>query len=371
MAGKTNEGVFDVICRNSRTPDERRGDLTAQIACIGVGSARLVEIVDDYGLGVVQDHMAELLRYAETLTRAAIESIPDGEYHFEDVLDGDGLSDKPICIAVTITVTGRDLVADFTGTAPEVRGPVNAVKSVTASALLYVLLSISGEDVPANEGCLAAARLIAPAGSVVAASPPRAVSAGNVETSQRIVDVLYGALAQAIPERIPAASQGTMNNVAFGGYDATQKRQFAYYETIAGGMGARHGLGGISAIHTHMTNTLNTPTEVLEFEMPLRVREYAIRRRSGGDGCARGGDGIRRSIEFLAPVSLSVISDRRKTRPYGLVGGQPGACGTNTIRRSNGSEETIPSKAEVELAAGDILTIETPGGGGHGTPKGT
>ncbi|MCH8195634.1 MAG: hydantoinase B/oxoprolinase family protein, partial [Chloroflexi bacterium] len=259
------------------------------------------------------------------------------------------------------------LTADFSGSAPQTAGPVNAVLAVTQSAVLYVVRCVAGESAPANQGCLAPVRIIAPEGTVVNAKRPAAVSAGNVETSQRIVDVLFGALAQALPERIPAASQGTMNNLAFGGYDPVRRRPFAYYETIGGGMGARPSLPGDSAIHTHMTNTLNTPVEALEFDLPVRVREYSIRRGSGGRGRHAGGDGLRRSLEFLAEADCTIVSDRRTSRPYGLAGGEAGAAGRNLVRRkgSDADEET-PAKTRIALSPGDVLTIETPGGGGWG-----
>ncbi len=367
--GETDERVMELICRNVRTPVERRGDLAAQLSASSVGARRLTDIVAKYGHGEVRDHMQGLLDYSEALTRAAIRRIPPGKYSFEDSLDGDGLSDERVTIRVEVTVDGDTLLVDFSGSAPEQRGPVNAVQAVTDSAVLYVVRCIAGEAVPANHGCMAPVRVVAPEGTVVNARPPRAVSAGNGETSQRMVDVLLGALAKALPDVIPAASQGTMNNLAFGGYDPARQRSFAYYETIAGGMGARPSAPGLSAVQTHMTNTMNTPIEALEFEMPLRVREYSVRRGSGGAGRQRGGDGVCRSIEFLVATDLTVISDRRTTRPYGLSGGEAGQPGRNTVTRAeSGEEERLPSKVRVDLHPGDVLTIETPGGGGWGAP---
>ncbi|MEE9285011.1 MAG: hydantoinase B/oxoprolinase family protein [Dehalococcoidia bacterium] len=365
--GVIDQQLMALICRNVRTPEERRGDLTAQVACAQLGARRLVETVEKYGIGVVTDHMRGLLDYSEAMTREAIRRIPSGRYAFEDVLDGDGLTDEPVVIRVEVTIEGDTLTADFSGSAPQTSGPLNAVLAVTQSAVLYVVRCIAGESAPANHGCLAPVRIVAPAGSVVNASPPSAVSAGNVETSQRIVDVLLGALAQALAERIPAASQGTMNNLAFGGYDPVRRRPFAYYETIGGGMGARPGKDGEPAIHTHMTNTRNTPVEALEFEMPLRVREYRIRRGSGGSGRHVGGDGLRRSLEFLAEADCTIIADRRTSRPYGLAGGEAGTPGRNLVHR-RGSAETdeLPAKVRLVLRPGDVLTIETPGGGGWG-----
>jgi N-methylhydantoinase B len=368
-AGRTDERVMALICRNVRTPVERRGDLAAQLSSASVGARRLVGIVEKYGPEEVRDHIQGLLDYSETLTRDALRRIPAGSYTFEDSLDGDGLSEAPVTIRVEVTIDDGTMVADFTGSAPEQQGPINAVQAVTDSAVLYVVRCIAGEAVPANHGCMVPVRVVAPEGSVVNARPPRAVSAGNVETSQRMVDVLLGALAKALPDVIPAASQGTMNNLAFGGYEPVRRRNFAYYETIAGGMGARPAAPGLSAVQSHMTNTMNTPIEALEFEMPLRVREYSIRRGSGGKGRQRGGDGVRRSIEFLVETDLTVISDRRTTRPYGLSGGSAGQPGGNSVVRARSGEvEPIPSKARVEIQPGDVLIIETPGGGGWGAP---
>ncbi len=365
--GRIDEKLVTLLCRNVRTPEERRGDLEAQIACAGVGSRRLVEVAEKYGLDEIGHEMQRLIDYSEAMTRDALRKIPDGAYSFEDVLDDDGLSNEPVRIQVRISIDGDTLTADFAGSAPASDGPVNAVLAVTESAVLYVVRCIAGEAVPANHGCMIPLTVLAPRGSIVNALPPHAVSAGNVETGQRIVDVFLGAMAQALPDRIPAASQGTMNNLAFGGRDPMRERPFAYYETIAGGMGARPGMPGISGIQTHMTNTLNTPVEALEFELPIRVREYAIRRGSGGHGRYAGGDGLRRSIEFLAETDFTVISDRRRRGPYGLAGGEAGSPGRNLLTRSGASRpRLLPSKARVALAPGDVVTVETPGGGGWG-----
>ena len=365
-AGRTDEKVLTLVCRNVRTPDERLGDLRAQIASARTGMSRLLEIVEKYGLDEVLEQMGRLLHYSETLTRGAIRRIPDGAYSFEDHLDDDGLSGAPVKIKVRVIVDGDTLTADFTGTDTESAGPVNAVLAVTESALLYVVRCVAGEAVPSNAGCMAPLRVVAPRGTVVNALPPKAVSAGNVETSQRVVDVLLGALAQALPKTIPAASQGTMNNLAFGGKDPYRGRPFAYYETIAGGMGGRPGAPGVSGIHTHMTNTLNTPVEALEFELPLRVTEYSIRRGSGGKGRYSGGDGVRRSMEFLAETDFTVVSDRRSTGPYGLQGGAPGTAGRNLVTRAGKAPAEVASKVRLTLRPGDTFTVETPGGGGWG-----
>ena len=364
---RIDEKLITLFCRNVRTPEERRADLEAQIACARVGGKRLLEIVGKYGLDEVRRQTERLIAYSEALTRETIRRMPDGRYVFEDFLDDDGLSPDQVRIRVEVVVEGEALTADFTGSSVASPGSVNAVLAVTESAVLYVVRCIAGEAIPANHGCMVPLRVVTPPDSVVNAAPPHAVSAGNVETSQRIVDVLLGALAQALPGVVPAASQGTMNNLAFGGYDPARGRHFAYYETIAGGMGARPGMAGISGIHTHMTNTMNTPIEALEFEMPLRVREYAIRRGSGGRGRYPGGDGLRRSLEFLAETDFTVISDRRKRGPYGLDGGGAGAPGRNLLTRAGARKPAeLPSKARITLYADDVVTVETPGGGGWG-----
>jgi N-methylhydantoinase B len=315
------------------------------------------------------------------MTRRLLASLPDGTYRFEDALDNDGVSDAPVPIRVTVTIAGEEATVDFTGSAPQQQGSINAVEAITLSAVYYVFRCLLGLDVPNNAGCLAPVKVIAPAGTVVNALPPAPVAGGNVETSQRIVDVLLGALAQACPEKVPAASQGTMNNVTIGAPllrvppfsrgkwgDNRGAGAFAYYETIGGGTGARPNADGVSAIHSHMTNTLNTPVEALEYAYPLRVRRYAIREGSGGEGHFRGGDGIIREIEALTDCQVTLLTERRVGAPYGLAGGGSGERGKNVLVR-DGIELPLPAKGTVELKAGDVLSIRTPGGGGYGVPK--
>jgi N-methylhydantoinase B len=309
--------------------------------------------------------MDALQAYTERLTRALLRELPAGEYCFSDRLDDDGLGSGPVVIQVCLRLAGETAVVDFSGSAPQQRGSVNAVYAITLSAVYYVFRCLLGLDVPNNAGCLAPIRVIAPAGSVVNAQPPAPVAGGNVETSQRIVDVLLGAFAQACPERIPAASQGTMNNLTIGGYDPLRSQPFTYYETIAGGMGAQPGLDGASGLHSHMTNTLNTPVEALEYAYPLRVVRYSLRGGSGGRGRFRGGDGLCREIQVLVPVQVTLLSDRRRHPPYGLAGGEPGACGQNLLLRQ-GEEIQLPGKGTFELLPGDVLSLQTPGGGGWG-----
>lgn len=366
--GEINPSILDLILANVRTPQERQGDLHAQIAANLRGATRLRELVTRYGTGEVNYYMGGLLAYTERMVRRLIEAIPDGTYRYMDTLDDDGLGHAHIPIAVSITIDGDTATVDFSASAPQQPGSVNAVYAITLSAVYYVFRCLVGLDVPNNTGCLAPIRVIAPEGSVLNATKPAPVAGGNVETSQRIVDVLLGALAQAVPALVPAASQGTMNNVTIGGWDESRQTAFAYYETIGGGMGARPDRDGASAIHTHMTNTLNTPVEALEYAYPLRVQRYEIRAGTGGAGHYRGGDGLRRDIETLTNARLSLLTERRSSRPYGLAGGEPGAAGQNILIRA-GQEHPLPAKGTVDLQPGDVLSIRTPGGGGFGAEE--
>lgn len=366
--GKINPGILELLLANVRTPEERQGDLWAQVAANRRGVSRLMEICSKYGFRVVEETMNDLLAYTELLTRRLLRRLPDGRYSYTDFLDDDGVSETPILITTSITIKGDHAEVDFSGTSNQVKGSLNAVYAITLSAVYYVIRCLIGLDVPNNAGCLVPIKIIAPEGSVVNALSPAPVAGGNVETSQRIVDVLLGAMSKACPDLVPAASQGTMNNVTIGGFDPENNANFAYYETIGGGMGARPGFHGVSAVHTHMTNTLNTPVEALEFAYPLRVIRYDIRHGSGGNGKYHGGDGIRRDIELLTDAQVSLITDRRKFPPYGLFGGQPGLPGENVVIKGN-QTKNIPSKGTFSLSKGDVLSIRTPGGGGYGTPE--
>ena len=362
--GVVNQAAWDLLLANVRTPEERAGDLWAQIAANQRGAQRLQELVAEHGNPTVSHYMAAMLDYTERMTRHLLENIPDGSYSFEDYLDNDGIGNAPVPICVTVKIKGDQAQVDFTGSASQQRGSVNAVYAITLSAVYYVFRCLIELDVPNNAGCLAPIEVIAPLGSVVNAQHPAPVAGGNVETSQRIVDVLLGALAQALPEKVPAASQGTMNNVTIGGRGP--KGSFAYYETIGGGMGALPGQNGISAIHSHMTNTLNTPAEALEYAYPLRVLRYEVRRGTGGAGQFHGGDGIRRDVQVLSEAQVTLLTERRGRGPYGLNGGQPGIPGMNLVIRE-GQEILLPGKGSVDLYPGDILSIQTPGGGGYGS----
>jgi N-methylhydantoinase B len=377
--------VLALLLNNVRTPQEREGDLGAQIAACHTGATRLKQVTQRYGMARVRRAMADLQDYSEELMREFLSQIAPGVYAAEDFLDDDGVSDKPVRIAVKITAhagsrpgksRGKQasqektlVTVDFTGSSPQVRGSINAVEAITYSACFYVFRCLLKEDVPATAGLMRPIKVVAPAGTVVNSVAPAAVAGGNVETSQRIVDVLLRALAQAIPELVPAASAGTMNNLTIGGADdrdSSSSAPFAYYETIAGGMGARPDRAGISGVHTHMTNSLNTPAESLEHSYPLRVTEYSLRRNSGGKGQHRGGDGLVREVEVLADAQVTLLADRRKRGPYGLAGGEDGASGRTEIVRANGSRELLPGKCSVRLNKGDRIRVESPGGGGWG-----
>jgi N-methylhydantoinase B/oxoprolinase/acetone carboxylase alpha subunit len=357
--------VLALLLANVRTPEEREGDLTAQIAANRVAESRLQHTVSRYGRGRTLAAGAALQDYTERVMRAAIAAIPDGEYTFGDALDDDGVGSGPIVIRASVRIAGERATIDFSGSSPQVSGSVNANYAITLSACVYVFRCLIEDDVLYNAGIARPLTVIAPEGTIVNARRPAAVAGGNVETSQRITDVVLGALSGALPSRIPAASQGTMNNVTFGGVDPSTGQRFAYYETIGGGMGGRAGLPGLSGVHTHMSNTRNTPIEAIERYLPIRVREYRLRRGSGGIGAAAGGDGLVREYEALTEMSATVLSDRRVHPPYGAQGGEPGACGRNVLIR-DGAERELPGKIEIRLRPGDRLRIETPGGGGYG-----
>lgn len=365
--GRWNEERLAWIRAQVRTPDEREGDLRAQVASLHRGRTRLVGALARHGVERCVGAMRDLVAYAEAVSRAAIRGIPDGAYVFEDVLDDDGVGPGPIPIRARVTVRGDEVEVDFAGTAGACAGNVNCPMPVTVSAVYYAIRCLFGRAAIVNHGSFAPVRIVAEEGSLVRAVYPSAVAAGNVETSMRIVDVVLGALHPALPDRIPAASCGSMNNVAIGGFDALRGRNFAYYETIGGGMGARPHADGWSAVHTHMTNTLNTPVESLEQHYPLRVVRYGIRRGSGGAGRFRGGDGIVRELEALCPCECTVITDRRLHAPYGLAGGEAGGVGRNVLVTADGERELRP-KARIHLGTGDRLRILTPGGGGWGRP---
>lgn len=365
-AGRPNAVALELLLRNIRTPEERRGDLAAQIAANRIAIRRMQELVERWTLPSIEEHIDALIAYAERITRATIEAIPDGSYTFTDYLDNDGFSQAPIPITATVTVQGSTLTVDFTGSAPQTRGNVNTVAAVAQSATYYVVRCLMPEDAPMNQGTFMPIRVIAPEGTVVNALPPAAVAQGNVETSQRITDVVLGALASALPEVIPAAGQGTMNNIAAGGIDPRTQQLFAYYETMGGGMGANPEHDGLSGIHVHMSNTLNTPVEAFEYAYPMRVTAYRLRDHSGGNGLHRGGDGLVREITFEVPTEVTLLTERRSIPPYGLQGGEPGRCGENRLQHE-GQETILPGKVHFQALPADRLTLLSPGGGGWGS----
>jgi N-methylhydantoinase B len=368
--GVRSADVWRIVLANVRTPAERAGDLDAQLAALAVGGARLSELVARRGEAEIAAAMAALIEYAERLVRAGITRIPDGEYEAEDALDDDGFGNGPLPIRARLEIRGDSLHIDFAGTSPQTEGGVNAVAAITASAARYVVRCIVeallASPLPAGGGEMAALTLALPPGSLVAALPPASVAAGNVETSQRITDVLLSAFARALPGIVPAQSQGTMNNLTIGGLDPRTRAPFAYYETMAGGMGAARGAVGLSGVHVHMTNSLNTPIEALEHAYPLRVRRYALRRGSGGDGEWRGGDGLRRDIELLVDADVSLLTERRVRAPAGEAGGGEAEPGENVRIRGDGTSERLPSKATFRARAGDVISVRSPGGGGYG-----
>jgi N-methylhydantoinase B len=366
--GECDEALLSLILANVRTPEERLGDLRAQHAACLTGLQRFNALVARYGVDRLKEGMVAVMDYSERRMRAAIGVLPNGTAVFADVLDDAGVLDAPIPIRVTIRIEGETICVDFSGSSPQVAGPVNAVYAVTASATYFVLRALTDPDIPPNTGCYRPIEIIAPEGSVVNAVPPAPVVGGNLETSQRIVDVILGAFSEIAPERVIAACQGTMNNLAIGGIDPRTNRTYTLYETIGGGFGARPNKDGVDGVHSHMTNTLNTPIEALEIAYPLRIERYELIPRSGGRGRFRGGLGIRRDITILGYTArVSLLTDRRRHRPYGIEGGEPGEAGQNVLIRG-GQETPLPGKGTFSVRAGETVSVRTPGGGGYGNP---
>jgi N-methylhydantoinase B len=361
--------VWKLVLANVRTPEEREGDLEAQLGALHAGVRRLLEISDRVGVPRLLGAQQQLLEYGDLMLREGIRRIPDGVWHAEDTLEGDGMTDDPITIRASLTIAGDRVHIDFSGTGPQAEGGVNAVAAVTLSACRYVVRCVIEDllaaPLPAGGGPMAALEVRLPTGSVVNASVPAAVAAGNVETSQRITDVLLRAFAGPLPDRIPALSQGTMNNVAMGGMDERRGKPFTYYETIGGGMGGGPDRAGLSGVHTHMSNTLNTPIEALEHAYPLRVRRYSVVRGSGGDGQHRGGDGLQRDLELLSPARITLWTERRRTGPDGRAGGEAGAPGQNRLELG-GEVRILASKTTFSAPTGAVVCITSPGGGGWG-----
>jgi N-methylhydantoinase B len=361
--GRLDEPLLEQLVSGMRGPRQRAADLRAQLAANRLAAARLEEAAERYGRATLRRGMEEVLDYAERRTRACIDSFPDGVYRAEDVLEDDARGPaRDLPIAAAVTVRGDEVDVDFAGTAPQAAGNLNCPLSVTRSAVFYVLRVVTDPDIPACAGAYRPVRVSAPPGCLVNALPPAAVVGGNVETSSRIADVVMLAFGEAV--EVPALGQGTMNNLTLG------NDSFTYYETIAGGQGACPDVDGPSAVHVAMSNTLNTPVEALELEFPLRVREYSVRRGSGGAGRRLGGDGVVRELESLTEMDFSLLTDRRRHPPPGAAGGEPGACGRNVLIARGSAPVLLPSKSRGLLRPGDRLRIETPGGGGFGAEIG-
>ncbi len=373
---RVRSGFLAGLTARMRSPGERSGDLNAQLAALERGHRRLLEVIMKSDPETLRAKTSMLLRYGRRIMEDVIDRIPDGVFCFRDYLDSDGFNEEPVPIEVEVRISGTHAVLDFSASADQVVSGMNTVRSVTCSAVYYCFFCLLGEEHPINHGSLAPLEVITRKGSLLDALPGSPVAAGNVETSQRIVDTVLGALAQALPGRIPAASAGTMNNIAIGGKTADGE-EFAYYETLGGGMGARPGRDGLSAVQVHMTNTLNTPVEVIEQEYPMRILEYSIRKGSGGQGRYRGGDGLCRRYRFLSPATVTLLTERRHVPPSGLHGGEHGSTGRNIFfSAASGEERELPGKAHVEAGPGDELLVMTPGGGGifrpdHGKNRGT
>ncbi len=365
-AGKENEGLMQMLLANVRTPVERRGDIAAQRAAHAIGERRLMTLMEEYGQTEVYQYASNLQQYSERMIRAGIQAWPDGTYSFNDQLEVPKGHDA--MIQVSAHIQGNEVSFDFTGTDPMLDASLNTVLAVTASACYYVVLCLIKEDVPINSGCFVPIHVMAPEDTLVHASRPASVAGGNVETSQRITDVVLGALAQALPKDVPAASQGTMNNVTIGGRHSDGST-YAYYETLGGGMGASPSANGLSGVHVHMSNTRNTPIEALEMQFPFRIREYALIKGSGGKGQHVGGDGMVREYELLEPATVTMLSERRRHAPWGLHGGEPGRMGRNSLIKGNGEIVQLPGQFTQRLEAGDRLRIETPGGGGYSSDR--
>jgi len=354
----------ELFLANTRVAEERLGDLEAQVAALRAGAARTLDLVARFGEREVVLAMKELQAYSHRLVSAMIAKFPAGRWKSEDFLDDDGAGAHDIPLRVVLERRGGVLDFDFRTSGDQVRGPVNANLAITTSAVFYSIACVAGHDVPANSGMMKPVTIRTRPGSIVDCQFPSAVAGGNVETSQRLVDVVLKALAAALPDLIPAASCGTMNNLALGGYDAARGRHFSYYETVGGGCGAGPRGNGGSAMQTHMTNTWNTPVEVLEAYYPLRVHRYAVRRGSGGAGLHRGGDGIVREVEVLTESEVTLLAERRTRGAWGLAGGEDGAPGRDEIIDARGRRRRILSKSSLTLAPGERIVVATPGGGG-------
>ncbi|SNR54991.1 hydantoinase B/oxoprolinase family protein [Halorubrum vacuolatum] len=357
--GEIREEVRSLLLANVRNPGERKADLRAQLAANDRAEARLASLFDEHGRETVLAGFDAVIGYSHERIVTEIASLPDGTYEAHDVLEGDGLTEADIDIAVAVTVDGETIHVDFAGTADQLEGNLNAPLAVATSAVYFVVRCVTDPEIPPNHGCYEPVTVEIPAGSLLNPEPPAAVVGGNVETSQRVTDVVFTALAGAAPDRVPAQGQGTMNNLTIGARDGS----FTYYETIGGGFGARAEKDGMDGVQVGMTNTLNTPVESIETEYPLRVERYALRPNSGGAGRFRGGLGLERTVTVERDATVSLLTERRRHAPSGVAGGEDGQVGENLI-----DGEPVASKLTVEVEAGTTVTVNTPGGGGHGDP---
>ena len=369
--GRVQDNVMRLILANVRTPDERRGDLNAQLAALRVGEQRLQELCARHGADLVSAGFAAILDYAERRMRRRLAELPPGTYRAEDFLDDDGTGDEPVRVNLAVTVSPERLVLDYGGSSPQTLGNINAVAPMTYSASFFAIKVLTDPEVPVNAGTFRAVELRLPEGSFLASRPPAAVCAGNTETTQRIADTVLKACAQFAPDRVPAASQGTMNTIAIGGRDPRSRelggRPYTYIETIGGGQGGRPMGPGDDGIQCNMTNTMNTPVEALEISYPLRVERYELREGSAGAGKHRGGNGLVRAIRALDHTArVSLQCERRRFAPYGLHGGADGKPGRNAALRADGRVEEVAGKASLSLAPDEVIVVETPGGGGWG-----
>jgi N-methylhydantoinase B len=365
--GQLQADIERLILANVRTPLERRGDLNAQLACLRVGERRIIELAAKYGTDMLLHGLDALLDYAERRMRQRIALFAPGTYRATDALDDDGIGDEPVPIQVAVTVEKDRMVIDFAGSSAQRPGNINAVAPMTHSAVFFALKVVTDPSIPANAGAFRPIEIRIPEGSVLSARPPAAVCAGNTETTQRVADVVLRAMAHCAPDRVPAASQGTMNLIGIGGLDPASGRRYAYVETIGGGQGGRPMGAGQDGIQCNMTNTMNTPVEALELTYPLRVERYELREGSAGQGRHRGGLGVVRALRVLDhEARVSLQSDRRLLQPYGLHGGDPGQCGRNLVVDGQGRVHPLPGKVTMTLKPGEIVIVETPGGGGWG-----
>ena len=363
--GETDEDLLEFVLANVRNPEERRADLRAQLAANERGGRRIADLLDEYGRDGLENAFDAVIDYSRERIETEIAAIPDGTYEATDVLEGDGVTDEDIPIVTTVTVDGTAVTVDFEGTADQVAGNTNAPLSVATSATYFVVRAVTDPEIQPNQGCYDPIDVDAPEGSLLNPTPPAAVVGGNVETSQRVTDVVLAAFSEALPDTVPAQGQGTMNNTIIGSQRGDgDGKAFTYYETVGGGDGASPESDGMDGVQVGMTNTLNTPIEALETEYPLSVERYALRAGSGGDGRHRGGLGIERSVTVETDAVVSLLTERRRHAPQGAAGGDPGAIGENLI-----DGDPVPAKTTVAVDAGTTVTVRTPGGGGYGDPE--